>query len=84
MLTGGVWAEIKIGAEHLRLFSEINAQGVQASVYNVVRKMWVAPSQSVEDIEHGKEWAAGVATEHLKQAGHSELPTLIWKEARSR
>jgi len=30
MLTEGVWAEGKVGAEHLRLFAEHNAQGVQA------------------------------------------------------
>ena len=35
MLDEGVWAEIKVGNEHLRLFSERNAQGIQASVYNV-------------------------------------------------
>jgi len=29
MLDQGVWAEIKVGGEHLRLFSEHNAQGVQ-------------------------------------------------------
>ena len=34
MLDEGVWAEVKVGDEHLRLFSEHNAQGVQASVYN--------------------------------------------------
>ena len=38
MLTDGVWAEVKVGNEHLRLFSEHNAQGVLASVYNVVTK----------------------------------------------
>lgn len=32
MLTDGVWAEIQLGNEHLRLFSEHSAQGVQASV----------------------------------------------------
>jgi hypothetical protein len=30
MMTGGVRAEVKVGAEHLHLFSEHNAQGVQA------------------------------------------------------
>ena len=35
MLTDGVWAEVEVGGEHLRLFSEHNAQGIQASVYNV-------------------------------------------------
>jgi hypothetical protein len=29
MMTEGVWAEVKVGAEYLRLFSEHNAQGVQ-------------------------------------------------------
>jgi len=38
MLEEGVWAEIKIGGEHLRLFSERNAQGVQASVYDIKTK----------------------------------------------
>jgi len=38
MLDEGVCAEVKVGSEHLRLFSEQNAQGVQASVYNVNAK----------------------------------------------
>jgi hypothetical protein len=54
MLTEGVWAEAKVGGEHLRLFSEHNVQGVQASVYNVNSKAWIAPSESVDDIEQGR------------------------------
>jgi len=46
-----VWAEVKVGDEHLRLFAEDNAQGVQASVYNVNTKNWIAPSETVDDIE---------------------------------
>jgi len=42
MLDEGFWAEIKVGGEHLRLFSERNALGVQASVYNVNTKSWIA------------------------------------------
>jgi hypothetical protein len=38
MLEEGLWAEIKIGGEHMRLFSERNAQGVRASVYDVSTK----------------------------------------------
>jgi len=38
MLDHGVWAEVRVSGEHLRLFSEHNAQGVQASVYNVTAK----------------------------------------------
>ena len=57
MLTDGVWAEIRVGNEHLRLFSEHSAQGVQASVYNVTTKSWLALSEPVEDIDQGKERA---------------------------
>ena len=60
MLTEGVWAEIKVEGEHLRLFAEHNAQGVQASVYNVNSKSWIAPSEEVDDIEHGKEKAGRI------------------------
>lgn len=38
MLEEGVWAEIKVGGEQLRLFSERDAQGVQVSVYGVIAK----------------------------------------------
>jgi hypothetical protein len=83
MLDEGLWAEVKVGGEHLRLFSEHNAQGVQASVYNVNAKTWVAPSESVDDIEQGKEKAAAYAEAHLKQTANLELPSLIWKRSRS-
>jgi hypothetical protein len=53
MLIEGVWAEIKVRGEHLRLFAEHNAQGVQASVYNVNAQSWIAPSETVDDIEQG-------------------------------
>jgi len=84
MLTDGVWAEVKVGNEHLRLFSEHNAQGVQASVYKVATKSWIAPSEPVDDIEQGKERAAGHARAYLKAATNSDLPPLTWKESRSR
>jgi hypothetical protein len=83
MLDEGVCAEVKVGSEHLRLFSEQNAQGVQASVYNVNAKNWIAPSESVETIEQGKLKAAIYAEAYLKQAGNLELPSLKWKEARA-
>jgi len=82
MLDEGVWAEIKVGGEHLRLFSEHNAQGVQASVYDVNAKKWIAPSEPVEDIEQGKEKATEYAIAYLKRANVG-LPPLIWKTARS-
>jgi hypothetical protein len=84
MLTEGVWAEVKVGDEHLRLFAEHNAQGVQASVYNVRTKSWIAPSEPVDDIERGKEKAAEHASAYLKQSANSELPPLMWKASRSR
>ncbi len=83
MLDQGVWAEVKVGSEHLRLFSEQNAQGVQASVYNVNAKNWIAPSEAVEDIEQGKDRAAAHARAYLLRVANSELPELNWKKSRS-
>ena len=83
MLDEGVWAEVKVGGEHLRLFSEHNALGVQASVFNVNAKTWVAPSEPVDDIEQGKEKAAAYAEAHLKRTANLELPSLVWKKSRS-
>jgi hypothetical protein len=84
MLDEGVWTEVKVGNEHLRLFSEHNAQGVQASVYNVRTKSWVAPSEAVDDIEDGKQKASDYAEAYLKSICNEELPPLIWKKSRSR
>ncbi len=83
MLTGGVWAEIEINGEHLRLFSENNAQGIQVSVFNVKTKTWIAPSEAVDTIEDGKDRAAAYAKSYLQRAG-ADLPPLQWKESRSR
>jgi len=69
MLDQGVWAEVKVADEHLRLFAEHNALGVQASVYNVIAKTWIAPSEPVDDLEEGKERAAARAQQYLKRVG---------------
>lgn len=84
MLTGGVWAEIEVGGERLRLFSEHNAQGIQASVYSVNSKTWIAPSEAVDDIEQGKDRAEGLARAYLKRVANLDLPPLVWKESRAR
>ena len=84
MLEEGFWAEVKVGDEHLRLFSEHNAMGVQASVYNVKANAWLAPSETVDDVEQGKERAEEYARTYLKRTGNLELPALNWKRARSR
>jgi hypothetical protein len=87
MLDKGFWADLEVAGEHLRLFSEHNAQGIQFSVYNVNSKRWIVPSEAVDDIEQGKEKAAEYARSYLKYFDHSghpsELPPLIWKSARS-
>jgi hypothetical protein len=83
MLEEGFWAEVKIGGEHLRLFSERTPQGVQASVYNAHAKNWIAPSESVDGIEEGKQRAEAYATAYLKKTVNLELPTLEWKKSRS-
>ena len=84
MLIDGVWAEVEVGGEHLRLFSEHNAQGIQASVYNVKTRTWIAPSEPVDDIEQGKDRAANYAKVYLERVARQELPSLLWKEARAR
>lgn len=84
MLDEGIWAEVKIGGEHLQLFAEHSALGVQASVYNVNAKNWIAPSEPVRDIQYGKAWAMERAEAYLKQAANIELPLLEWKQARSK
>ena len=84
MLDEGVWAEIKIADVHLRLFSEQNAQGVQASVFNVTAKQWIAPSETVEDIEQGKDRAAAHARAYLLRTANIELPPLNWKKSRTK
>jgi hypothetical protein len=83
MLDQGLWAEVKVRNEHLRLFSEQNALGVHASVYNMNAKIWIAPSEAVEDIEQGKDRAAAYAMVYLARVANSELPRLNWKKARS-
>jgi hypothetical protein len=83
MLDQGVWAEVKVGGEHLRLFSERNALGVQASVYNVNARNWIAPSEPVDDIEEGKDRATAHARVYLRNSGNLELPPLDWKKSRS-
>jgi len=84
MLIDGVWAEVEVGGEHLRLFSEHNAQGIQASVYNVKTRTWIAPSESVEDIEEGKDRAAKYAKAYLERVASLKLPSLQWKDSRAR
>jgi hypothetical protein len=84
MVIDGVWAEVEVGGEHLHLFSEHNALGIQASVYNVKTRTWIAPSESVDDVEQGKERAADYAKAYLERVASLELPSLQWKESRSR
>jgi hypothetical protein len=38
MLTEGVWAEVKVGNEYLRLFSEHNAQGASKEQQSTPRR----------------------------------------------
>jgi hypothetical protein len=83
MLAEGVWAEVKVAGEHIHLYAEHNALGVQASVYNVSTKNWIAPSEFVSDIEQGKDRAAALAETYLKKVASVELPVLEWKQTRS-
>jgi len=83
MLEEGVWAEVVVGKQHLRLFSEQTPFGAQASVYNVNEKTWIAPSESVDDIDQGKDRAEKHAIAYLRRVANAELPALNWKKSRS-
>ena len=75
MLDEGVWAEVKVGAEHLRLFSEQNARGVSGvPVYNVNSKNWIAPSENVDDIESGKDRATAHAIASVQRVAKTRTP----------
>ena len=83
MLEQGFWAEVIVGDEHLRLFSEETPSGVHASVYNVKTKTWIAPSESVTSIDEGKDRAEEHASAYLRRVAKCELPPLNWKKSRS-
>ena len=87
MLDKGVWADVEVAGEHLRLYSEYSAQGIQFSIYDVNSKRWIVTSEAVDDIEQGKEKATKYARAYLRYFGHSErqseLPPLNWKRAPS-
>jgi hypothetical protein len=83
MLEQGFWAEVIVGKEHLRLFSEQTPLGVQASVYNVNTKTWIAPSEPVDDIDQGKDRAEAYAAAYVRRVANCELPVLNWKASRS-
>jgi hypothetical protein len=83
MLEQGVWAEVVVGEQKLRLFAEETPMGVYTSVYNVNEKTWIAPSELVEDIDQGKDRAEAYAAEYLRRYANVELPQLNWKRARA-
>ena len=83
MLEQGVWAEVVVADEHLRLYSEQTPSGVQFSVYNVKDRSWLAPSELVDDIEQGKDRAERYASAYLRRVANSELPPLNWKKSRT-
>jgi hypothetical protein len=83
VLENSFYAEVIVGGEHLRLFSENGPLGVQASVYNMTARNWVAPSEAVRDIEEGKDRASEYAMSYLDRVLKAKLPVLVWKNSRS-
>lgn len=77
MLDHGVWAEVKVGDEHLRLFAERNALSLTCC-----RKLDCAFGVSGR-FEQAKERAAARAQQYLTLVVNLELPPLRWKESRS-
>ncbi len=86
MLDEGVWAEIKVAGEHLRLFSEHNAQGVQTSVLRREReemdRAFRAGRRHRGREREGRRIREGVPATR-QSCGTAELPPLVWKKARS-
>lgn len=73
MLAEGVWAEVVVNGERLRLFSENSPLGFQTSVYNVTTKSWIALLQLVDSTEQGKDRAptrAAPGTEFERSSEH--------------
>ena len=83
VLDRGVWAEVNVGGEHPRLFSEQSALGLHESVYDVNANSWIASSEAVDDIEKGKDRAVAHAITYIRRIAKAELPSLTGKKSRA-
>ena len=54
-----------------------------ASVYNAKERTRIAPSESIDDIDEGKERAERYASAYLRREAGAELPLLNWKKSRA-
>jgi hypothetical protein len=79
MLDQGVWAEVKVGGEQLRLFSKMLA--VQESVHNMNARNWIAPSKTAELSNGEKTERRNTLEAYLWKAANLELPSLTWKSS---
>ena len=76
MLAEGVWAESKRAANTWRLFSEHNALGVQASVYDAHAKIWISLLSRLRTSNKGKRKSSEYTKAYLKRA-NLEFPPLV-------
>lgn len=75
----GFWAEVEVGGQHLRLFSEAYELGHRAVVYNMNAKQEVA-RHDASSLDHGKKVAEQNAADYLKYAhGIATLPPINWR-----
>jgi hypothetical protein len=81
MLDQGVWTEVKVGGEQLRLFSEESALAVQESVHNMNARNWIAPSETAELSNGEKTERRNTLGAYLWKAANLELPSLTWKSS---
>jgi hypothetical protein len=61
MLDQGVWAEVKVGGEQLRLFSEESALAVQESVHNIMQGTGLRPPK-LRSYRTGKRQSGGTCS----------------------
>ena len=75
----GFVANIEVGGQHLRLFSEIYELGHRAVVYDVNAKHEVT-RHDADSLEDGKKMAEESAANYLKYVhGISPLPAVNWQ-----
>jgi hypothetical protein len=82
MLDEGFWAKSRWAASTY-VYSLSATRWVCRRQFTTSIPSWIAPSETVDDIEQGKEKAAAYAEAHLKGIGNLELPSLVWKKSRS-
>lgn len=80
----GLWAEVKSGDQHLRIFAEVYSRTYLAGVFDVTRNQKVA-QELAEDLDSAKRKAEELAARYLRYRGTDALVIVEWQlNARSK